>query len=87
MTHVPTCDPHCEDWPLCRHREGADMPHADRDASEAPAGPPLHEQTDRDGGTIPSGEQMCGRGVCAAPEGHEGTCAEASGWAEDVGDE
>lgn len=25
--------------------------------------------------------QMCGRGMCAANEGHEGTCAEASGWA------
>lgn len=24
----------------------------------------------------------CGRGVCAAPEGHEGTCEEASGWAD-----
>lgn len=22
----------------------------------------------------------CGRGVCAANDGHEGTCAEASGW-------
>lgn len=29
----------------------------------------------------PQGEpQHCGRGVCAAMEGHEGTCAEASGW-------
>ena len=30
-----------------------------------PAGPPLHEATDRDGGTIPSGEQclgFCGQG-------------------------
>lgn len=25
----------------------------------------------------------CGRGVCAAMEGHEGTCDEASGWAID----
>ena len=24
----------------------------------------------------------CGRGICAAEEGHEGTCDEASGWAE-----
>jgi hypothetical protein len=24
----------------------------------------------------------CGRGICAAMEGHEGTCAEASGWAD-----
>jgi hypothetical protein len=22
----------------------------------------------------------CGRGVCAAEEGHDGTCAQASGW-------
>ena len=26
--------------------------------------------------------EYCGRGVCAAMEGHEGTCAEASGWDE-----
>lgn len=25
--------------------------------------------------------QMCGRGMCAAIKGHEGTCAEVSGWA------
>ncbi len=24
--------------------------------------------------------EPCGRGICAANEGHEGTCAEASGW-------
>lgn len=29
----------------------------------------------------PPGEH-CGRGVCAANEGHEGTCAQASGWDE-----
>lgn len=27
--------------------------------------------------------RYCGRGVCAAEEGHEGTCDEASGWAHD----
>lgn len=26
----------------------------------------------------------CGRGICAAEEGHEGTCDEASGWAEEA---
>jgi hypothetical protein len=26
--------------------------------------------------------EPCGRGVCAAEEGHEGTCPEASGWAD-----
>lgn len=25
--------------------------------------------------------EPCSRGMCAANEGHEGTCAEASGWA------
>ena len=25
--------------------------------------------------------RYCGRGICAAEEGHEGTCDEASGWA------
>ena len=29
---------------------------------------------------ISRGWEPCGRGVCAAAEGHEGTCAEASGW-------
>ena len=29
--------------------------------------------------------RYCGRGICAAMEGHEGTCAEASGWDEDGG--
>ena len=24
----------------------------------------------------------CGRGICAAGDGHEGTCSEASGWDE-----
>lgn len=24
--------------------------------------------------------EPCDKGVCAAPAGHEGTCAEASGW-------
>lgn len=24
--------------------------------------------------------EACGRGICAAEEGHEGTCAQASGW-------
>ena len=24
--------------------------------------------------------EPCGRGICAAEDGHEGTCAEASGW-------
>ncbi|ORM21800.1 hypothetical protein [Prescottella equi] len=33
-----------------------------------------------EGGTVPKHE-YCGRGLCAALEGHEGTCAEASGWA------
>jgi len=32
---------------------------------------------------MPEGDQFCGRGVCAANAGHEGTCAEASGWDED----
>lgn len=27
--------------------------------------------------------EPCGRGVCAANEGHEGTCAGASGWVEE----
>lgn len=26
--------------------------------------------------------QACGRGICAAPAGHEGSCAAASGWAD-----
>ena len=26
----------------------------------------------------------CGRGICAAESGHEGTCDEASGWAEEA---
>ena len=30
--------------------------------------------------------QACGRGKCAAQDGHPGTCDEASGWAEDVTD-
>jgi len=30
-----------------------------------------------------SGSGYCGRGICAAMEGHAGTCAEASGWAVD----
>lgn len=29
MSHVPVCDPPCEDWPLCRHR---DQPVATRPA-------------------------------------------------------
>lgn len=29
----------------------------------------------------------CGRGVCAAEDGHDGTCAEASGWAYEPPDE
>lgn len=32
---------------------------------------------------LPEFEQ-CGRGVCAANAGHEGTCAEASGWVEET---
>lgn len=28
----------------------------------------------------------CGRGICAAEEGHAGTCDEASGWAEEESD-
>ena len=27
--------------------------------------------------------QYCGLGVCCAEDGHEGTCAEASGWDEE----
>lgn len=27
--------------------------------------------------------EPCDRGICAANKGHEGTCAEASGWADD----
>lgn len=27
--------------------------------------------------------EPCGRGACAAPEGHPGTCSEASGWERD----
>jgi hypothetical protein len=26
----------------------------------------------------------CGLGICAANDGHEGTCAEASGWADEA---
>jgi hypothetical protein len=33
--------------------------------------------------TTPRSEfEHCGRGICAAQKGHEGTCAEASGWAD-----
>lgn len=28
--------------------------------------------------------EACGRGICAAEEGHEGSCAAASGWADKV---
>lgn len=31
---------------------------------------------------MPETYEPCGRGICAANEGHEGTCEEASGWAE-----
>lgn len=27
--------------------------------------------------------RACGRGICAAESGHEGTCDEASGWADE----
>lgn len=27
--------------------------------------------------------EACGLGICAAPAGHEGTCAEASGWVDE----
>ncbi|QWY81863.1 hypothetical protein SEA_HONK_40 [Microbacterium phage Honk] len=30
----------------------------------------------------PNEWRACGLGVCAAEDGHEGTCDEASGWAE-----
>jgi 3-deoxy-D-manno-octulosonate 8-phosphate phosphatase KdsC-like HAD superfamily phosphatase len=29
--------------------------------------------------------EACGLGICAAPAGHEGTCAEASGWVDEDG--
>lgn len=29
--------------------------------------------------------EACGLGICAAPAGHPGTCAEASGWVEEDG--
>ena len=31
--------------------------------------------------------EACDLGVCAAPRGHDGTCAEASGWAYDEREE
>jgi hypothetical protein len=29
------------------------------------------------------GPGLCNRGLCAAERGHEGTCAEASGWTDE----
>lgn len=38
-THVPTCDPPCEDWPLCRHRDPSAPAWKDRHGDVWVVGP------------------------------------------------